>query len=93
MLVFNIILKFVFCLFFFGIGCFYIGGVNYYCILLFNGGSNLVLMILMLLKNIGLGNYLFYVQLIYVGGSFLLLSLSLFEGGVKLSMVVFYIVL
>ncbi|KAJ4882490.1 Eukaryotic aspartyl protease family protein [Raphanus sativus] len=91
---FNVIPKFALCLpsSVFGIGHFYIGGVNSYNIPPFNG-SNRMPMTMTPLKNIDSGKYLISVTSIYVDGVPLRLNPSLLEGGAKISTVVPYTVL
>ncbi|KAJ0243842.1 Eukaryotic aspartyl protease family protein [Hirschfeldia incana] len=91
---FNVIPKFALCLpsSVFGIGHFYVGGVNSYNIPPFNS-NNPIPMSLTPLKNVDSGKYLISVMSIYVEGIPLLLKPSLLEGGAKLSTVVPYTVL
>ncbi|CAF2341205.1 hypothetical protein BRARA_J01672 [Brassica rapa] len=92
---FNVIPKFALCLpsSVFGVGHFYVGGVNGYIIPPFTGSNNPIPMTLTPLKNIDSGKYIISPTSIYVDGVPLSLNPSLLEGGAKISTVVPYTVL
>ncbi|CAH8365325.1 unnamed protein product [Eruca vesicaria subsp. sativa] len=91
---FNVAPKFALCLpsSIFGIGHFYVGGVNSYNIPPFNA-SNPLPMTLTPLKNIDSGKYIISPTSIYVAGIPLSLKPSLLDGGAKISTVVPYTLL